>query len=141
MKTSKKGLEIIKRCEGCKLKAYQLAGEAKYTIGYGHYGVEKGLVITQAEAEAFLVKDIEKAEEHVNSYLHLYHFNQNEFDALVSFTYNVGNIKLLTKNGTRTKKELGESILLYTRSQGKVLKGLVKRRTIEYDLYTTAIVD
>lgn len=135
MRTSKKGLELIKKFEGCKLTSYQLAGEEKYTVGYGHYGVEKGVTITQVKADEYLVKDLVTAENQVNKYSSIYHFNQNEFDALVSFAYNIGSIKQLTKEGSRTKKQIGEAILLYNKSGGKVLKGLVNRRIAEQTLY------
>ena len=137
MKTSKQGLELIKKFEGCKLTSYQLPGEAMYTIGYGHYGVKKGLTITQSQADDYLVKDLKTAENQVNKYVSIYSFNQNQFDALVSFAYNIGNIKQLTREGTRTKKEIGEAIILYNKSGGKVLKGLVARRTAEQRLYNT----
>jgi GH24 family phage-related lysozyme (muramidase) len=137
MRTSKKGLELIKKFEGCKLTSYQLPGEEKYTVGYGHYGVEKGLTITQAKADEYLIKDLATAENQVNKYSTIYNFNQNQFDALVSFAYNIGSIKQLTKEGTRTKKQIGEAILLYNKSGGKVLKGLVNRRIAEQTLYLT----
>ena len=141
MKTSKKGLELIKKFEGCRLTSYQLPSEEKYTVGYGHYGVEKGITITQVQAEKYLVKDLATAENQVNKYQSIYHFNQNQFDALVSFAYNIGSIKQLTKEGTRTEAEIGYSILLYNKSGGKVLKGLVKRREAEHKLYNTLLVN
>jgi GH24 family phage-related lysozyme (muramidase) len=137
MKTSKTGLELIKKFEGCKLTSYQLPSEAKYTVGYGHYGVEKGVTITQSQADEYLIKDLKTAENQVNKYNCIYNFTQNQFDALVSFAYNIGSIKQLTKEGTRTKAQIGDAILLYNKSGGKVLKGLVKRRQAERKLYFT----
>ena len=139
MKTSKQGLEVIKKFEGLRLKSYQLPSEAKYTIGYGHYGVDSGITITQLKAEEYLIKDLATAENQVNKYQSIYHFNQNEFDALVSFAYNIGNIKQLTQNGARTKTEIGEAFLLYNKSGGRVLKGLTNRRIAERKLYCTLI--
>ena len=138
MKISKNGIELIKKFEGCSLTSYRLSSEEKYTVGYGHYGVEKGITITQAKADEYLIKDLVTAENQVNKYHTIYTFNQNQFDALVSFAYNVGSIKQLTKEGTRTKREIGEAILLYNKSGGKVVKGLVLRRTAEQHLYTTS---
>jgi GH24 family phage-related lysozyme (muramidase) len=56
MITSKQGIELIKKFEGCRLTSYRLPSEAKYTIGYGHYGVEKGATITELEAEKYLLR-------------------------------------------------------------------------------------
>lgn len=137
MRTSKQGLELIKKFEGIRLKSYRLPSEKMYTIGYGHYGVSAGVTITQVEAENYLVKDLARAENQVNKYGTIYSFNQNQFDALVSFAYNIGSIKQLTQQGTRTKAQIGEAILLYNKSGGKVLKGLDTRRKAERKLFYT----
>lgn len=138
MKTSKQGLELIKKFEGLRLKSYKaLPSEAKYTIGYGHYGVERDCTITEVEAENYLIRDIVRAENQVNKYASIYSFTQNQFDALVSFAYNVGSIKQLTHDGTRTRAQIGEAIILYNKAGGKVLKGLVTRRKAEQKLYFT----
>jgi GH24 family phage-related lysozyme (muramidase) len=144
MKASRNAIALIKRFEGVRLKAYKpIPSEDKYTIGYGHYGVLASLTIDEEKAEKYLKKDVAKAEKSVNKYATRYHydFNQNQFDALVSFTYNVGSIKRLTANGTRSVTEIGESILLYVKGSGKVLKGLIIRRRAEHALYTTPLVD
>lgn len=138
MKTSKKGLELIKKFEGLRLTAYKpMPHEEKYTIGYGHYGVKEGTKITKEEAEQYLIKDIEKFENQVNKYQSIYNFNQNQFDALVSFAFNVGTIKGLTDYGTRSKNDIGCEILLYHHSGGKNVKGLADRRIAERKLYYT----
>lgn len=136
MNISQNGLDIIKRYEGLRLKAYKALRTEKYwTIGYGHYGadVTAGMTITQEQAEAYLKADCASAEKAVNA-LGLA-FNQNQFDALVSFTYNcgAGNLKTLCKN--RTITEIGEKIVLYNKADGKVLSGLVRRRAEEQTLY------
>jgi GH24 family phage-related lysozyme (muramidase) len=137
MRTSKQGLELIKKFEGLRLTSYQLPSEKKYTIGYGHYGVEANLTITKEVAEEYLIQDLKTAENQVNKYNCIYTFTQNQFDALVSFAYNIGNIKQLTREGTRTKTEIAEAILRYNKSGGKVLKGLVARRQAERKLFLT----
>ena len=114
MKISKNGINLIKRFEGVRLKAYKAdPSEKKWTIGYGHYGVEAGLTITQAEAEEYLVKDLAKYEKKVNKYLSKYNFNQNQFDALVSFAFNIGSIDQLTANGTRNFAMISMKMLEY----------------------------
>ncbi len=133
MKVSNKGIELIKRFEGCRLTAY-LCPARVWTIGYGHTtGVKKGQIISQNQADAYLESDLKKYEEYVNqTNLKL---NQNQFDALVSFTYNCGNgnLKKLVRN--RNVEQIGEAILLYNKSNGKVLNGLVRRREAEHDLF------
>ena len=140
MDISKAGLELIKRYEGLRLTAYKPVPTEKYwTIGYGHYGpdVTQGMTITQAQADAFLKQDCASAVRSVNA-LNL-PLNQNQFDALVSFTYNcgAGNLKTLCKN--RTIEEIGEKIILYDKAGGKVLKGLVRRRKEEQELYKSGV--
>lgn len=136
MKTSKNGINLIKKYEGCRLTAYKaLPTEVFYTIGYGHYGadVKRGMIITQQQAEEYLKRDLNKFESIVNScYLSL---NQNQFDALVSFAYNCGgaNLKQLVKN--RTLSQIADAMLLYNRANGKTLTGLMKRREEERKLF------
>ena len=137
MKTSKKGLELIKKFEGCRLTAYKaLPNEKYYTIGYGHCGsdVKKGQTITQEDADMLLAKDVQKFEYRVNAYKK-YNWTQNEFDALVSFAYNIGNIDGLTNYGQRSKETIAEKMLLYTKSGGQTISGLVKRRQAEKLLF------
>lgn len=142
MKISSNGLGLIKQFEGCRLKAYKCVNTEKYyTIGYGHYGadVSSNMTITQAQADAFLVADIAKFESHVNATGLM--LNQNQFDALVSFTYNCGqgNLKKLIAN--RTLSQIADAMLLYNKSGGKVLPGLVNRRKAEQTLFNTPIAD
>lgn len=135
MNISKKGLDIIKKYEGLRLTAYKCPAGV-WTIGYGHTkGVSNGMVITQAQADKFLLEDIVNAEKNVNSFNSKYFWTQNEYDALVSFAFNVGSINQLTANGTRDKKTIGDKILLYNKAGGNVLKGLVRRREEEHALY------
>ena len=99
MKISKNGIELIKCFESFSPKACKcLSTEKYYTIGYGHYGadVKEKQAITKQQAEELLQKDLEKFEQKVNKYNNVYNFNQNQFDSLVSFCYNVGNIDQLT---------------------------------------------
>lgn len=135
MHISDKGLELIKSFEGCHLTAY-ICPAGKVTIGYGHTkGVTLGMVITQTQADAYLREDCTKAEANVNSFNKKYLWTQNEFDALVSFAYNIGSINQLTANGTRSKDVIAKKILEYNKSGRKVLNGLVKRRKAEQEMF------
>lgn len=141
MKISKKGLELIKKYEGCRLTAYRCPAGV-WTIGYGHTaGVTPGMKITQAQAEQMLIEDMAKYEKKVDKYQSKYNFNQAQFDSLVSFAYNVGSIDGLTKNGTRTIAQISAKIPAYNKGGGKVLPGLVKRRAEEKALFDTKTIE
>lgn len=140
MNISKNGIDLIHSFEGCRLKAYKaLATEQYYTIGWGHYGadVSKDMIITQKQADDLFLQDISKYEARVNKYNSTYKWTQNEFDALVSFAYNIGSIDQLTDNGRRSKSIIAQKILLYTKSGGAVIPGLVTRRKKERDLFVS----
>lgn len=133
MKISETGLNLIKQFEGCHLTAYK-DPVGILTIGYGHTkGVKAGQKITQAQADEYLKQDVAGAEKAVNSYDSKYHFNQNQFDALVSFTFNCGsgNLKTITANGTRTLAQISARLPNYNKAGGKVLAGLTRRRAAE----------
>lgn len=133
------GLSLIQKFEGCRLTAYQ-DSIGLWTIGYGHTaGVSEGQTITLAQACAFLKADCTTAENAVNRYGDKYHWNQNQFDALVSFTFNCGSrsLRTLLNNGQRTVSEISAKIPAYNKAGGKVLKGLVRRRAAEKELFDT----
>ena len=139
MTISDDGIALIKRFEGCRLIAYKpVAAERYYTIGYGHYGkdVYAGMHITQAQADAYLRQDLVKYAHKVDIYDAKYHWTQSEFDALVSFAYNVGSIDQLTAHGTRSKSQVADKMLSYVYGAGhRKLSGLVTRRKAERDLF------
>ena len=138
MKISENGLKLIIDFEGfCPKATKAVKTEKYYTIGYGHYGkdVDENQTITKEQALLLLKKDMKRFETKVMKYNNFYNFTQNEFDALVSFAYNVGNIDQLTAKGTRTKKEIADAMLLYIKSGGNVLEGLRKRRIRERELF------
>lgn len=139
MRTSQNGINLIKSFEGCRLAAYRdVAGVP--TIGYGHTaGVKMGQTITQARAETYLVQDLEKYEKEVDKYQSKYKWNQNEFDALVSFAFNIGSIGALTAGGTRTRKVIAEKMLSYCKAAGKEIVGLKERRKKERELFLTPV--
>ncbi len=139
MKTSENGINLIKKSEGCRLKAYKCA-VGVWTIGYGHTnGVKSTNVITEEQAEQYLIEDLEQFEAKVDKYNSKYGWNQNEFDALVSFAFNIGSIDQLTADGTRSKEVIAEKILLYNKAGGKVLAGLTERRKAEQELFLTKV--
>lgn len=135
MKAGESCIALIKKYEGCRLEAYKcLAGI--WTIGYGHTGgIRKGQKITQAQADAYLKEDIPKFEKNVSKYGSKYGWNQNEFDALVSFAYNIGSIDQLTASGTRARTEIADKMLEYNKINKKVHKTLQKRREEERELF------
>lgn len=134
MKTSQTGIDLIKQFEGCVLTAYKCPAGV-WTIGYGHTaGVKQGQRITAAQAENYLKTDLQAYEKKVEKYSR-YGWNQNEFDALVSFAYNIGSIDQLTANGTRSRAVIADKMLSYNKAGGMVLSGLVKRRQAERQLF------
>ena len=139
MKTSKNGIDLIKKFEGLRLQAYKCPAGV-LTIGYGHTkNVKENETITKAQADTLLLDDlfdVEKIVDDVNI-KHCYNFTQNEFDAIVSFTFNCGKFNLLKliRDGLRTKKQIAESLMLYVNANGKPLKGLVNRRLAEKNLF------
>ena len=140
MNISQRGIDLIKNFEGFRAQSYKCVATEKYfTIGYGHYGpdVKFSQVITKQQAEDLLMNDLKRFEASVNKYSK-YNWNQNEFDALVSFAYNIGSIDQLTANGTRSKEVIAEKMLLYVKSGGQTLQGLVTRRKAEHDLFVSS---
>ena len=139
MKTSPKGIALIKEFEGLRLKAYLCPGGV-WTIGYGHTaGVKPGMVISEVQAEEYLKADLIAFERYLNG-LGLA-LNQNQFDALVSFIYNVGtgnfsNSTLLRKVRVNPQENsIMDEFLRWVYSKGRVLPGLQRRRLAEMKLY------
>lgn len=133
---SEAGIALIKSFEGCRLTAYKpVPTETYWTIGWGHYGadVKPGMTITQAQADAMFLKDIQRYVAPVNA-LNL-QLNQNQFDALVSFCYNCGAGNLRNLCLGRTIKQIAENLPKYNKGGGKVLAGLVRRRAAELALF------
>jgi len=139
MKTGKAGIELIKSFEGLHLKAY-LCPANKWTIGYGHtFFAEEGMEITEERAEDLLRFDLEYFEESVALLLTV-PVRQNQFDALVSFTFNlgVGALKrstLLRKLNANDDYGAAQEFLRWNKAGGKVLDGLIRRRKAEKELF------
>lgn len=146
MKISNVGLELIKSFEGCQLKAYKCPAGV-WTIGWGTTepvnGVRphEGMRITQAQADSLLVEHLQAYENAVNRLGA--ELNQNQFDALVCFCYNLGTGifkgSLLTAIKASQWSNVASQMLLYNKARvnGKltVLKGLDRRRKAESALF------
>ncbi|MGL5051039.1 MAG: lysozyme [Fusobacteriaceae bacterium] len=139
MKISDLGINLIKKFEGCKLNAYTCPSGV-WTIGYGHTkGVKKSDTITLETAEKLLREDLTSFEKQVYNLI-IYKVRQCEFDALVSFTYNIGagafkDSTMLKYLNQKRKDLVPEQFARWNKSNGKVLAGLVKRRKFETDLF------
>jgi lysozyme len=146
IKIASKGLELIKSFEGLKLKPYLCSAKVP-TIGYGNTFYEnkakvtlKDKAITESRAAELLAWSLIGFERHVDSYC-IDTITQNQFDALVSFCYNVGpaNLKsstLLKKvNANPNDPTIRAEFLKWNRAGGRPLAGLTRRRTAEADLY------
>jgi lysozyme len=139
MTYSEDGLHLTEQFEGCKLDAYQdSVGVA--TIGYGHTrNVTMGMTCTQEQAEQWLQEDIQSAADAVNRLVTV-ELTQQEFDALVDFTFNLGAGNLqsstllrLLNSGDYTGAA-GE-FDKWDRAGGQVLAGLLRRRQAEADMF------
>ena len=133
---NKSGLNLIKKYEGCRLTSY-ICPAGVLTIGYGHTGkdVKPNQTISKKKAINLLKKDLARFERHVQSYNYIYEWTDNEFSALVSFAFNIGNIDQLTAYGKRTRSQIRSAMLKYVKANGKTLPGLVKRRKAELKLF------
>ena len=95
MKISQEGIDLIKHFEGCELESYRCSANV-LTIGYGTTkNVVEGMKISQHQAEELLMKDLEEFEEYVEDLIDV-PLEQNQFDALVAWTYNLGPTNLKT---------------------------------------------
>ena len=146
MKISQNGINFIKKFEGVRYKPYKCSA-GLFTIGYGHLiGDGKQLpdswnkTFTEIEVDELLRKDLARFERGVTMLFPVsYRFTQGLYDALVSFSFNVG-LGCLQRSTVRSallrgdKVMAGQSLLKYCRAGGKVIKGLQLRRQAEYNL-------
>lgn len=138
-RTNHNGLTIIKEFEGLRLEAY-LCPAGVPTIGYGStLGVTLGQKITPQQAEALLIKDLERFEEAVSDFVGV-PLNDNQFSALVSFTFNVGagafrSSTLLNLLNQKHYQGAADQFLRWNRAAGRELAGLTRRREAERALF------
>lgn len=139
------GLALIRQFEGCRLAAYKPVSTERYwTIGWGHYGpdVQEGQTITQAEADALLAQDCQRFADAVDNPACCPltgQLNDNQRDALISFTFNCGAGRLRTLCAGRGLAQIAAALLLYNKGGGKILPGLVRRRVAEKALFETPV--
>lgn len=149
------GVNLIKSFEGCKLTAYKpVPTEQYYTIGWGHYGpdVKKGMSISQTQADNLLLQDLKEYEGYLNNFLNSYNISisQEQYDALLSFTYNLGNqwvktptfqLKTILINGANnsTSEQIRTAFTNWNKAGGKVLAGLTRRRNAEAELFLSGM--
>ena len=135
MNISDNGIKLIFSFEGCRLTAYQ-DPVGVWTIGVGHTGdVRPGMVIDEATAMNYFRNDIKRFEANVNKFMPIYHFTQNQYDAMVSYAYNIGSINKLVDNGRRSLQEISDDLPNHNKAKGVVLKGLTRRRLAEKELF------
>lgn len=147
MRISEKGVALIKQFEGCRLTAYPDPGTggAPWTIGYGWTHpvdgkpVKRGMTIDQATAERLLKTGLVSYENDVSKLVKV-NLTQGQFDALVSFTYNLGarslsTSTLLRKLNAGDIKGAADEFLRWNKAGGKVLNGLTRRREAERALF------
>ena len=142
MRTSQKGISLIKSFEGLRLKSYQ-DSVGVWTIGYGATrGIGPGMTITTEQAERMLMNDIARFEPELDR-LAKVPLNQNQWDALMSFVYNLGSANL----GSSTLLKLlnagdyagaAEQFPRWNKAGGQVLEGLTKRRAAERAMFLGA---
>jgi len=139
MNISQEGLSLIKKFEGCELEAYKCAAGV-LTIGYGSTkGVKEGDTITQEEADKLLLHEMNEYEGYINDSVTV-DLKQNQFDALVSWVFNLGpaNLKASTMLKVLNNKEYDDvpaQIKRWNKAGGKVLQGLIRRREAEALLF------
>jgi len=144
MKTSDRGISLIKEFEGCRLTAY-LDSVGVWTIGYGWTypvdgkSIRRGMTINQATAERLLKTGLVGYENDILKLVRV-RLNQNQFDALVSFAYNLGaralsTSTLLRKLNTGDYRAAADEFLRWDKAGGQTLTGLTRRRKAERELF------
>jgi lysozyme len=138
---SKEGLQLIKKYEGYKEKAYKCQAGV-WTVGYGHTkNVQPNSKINKDQAESYLIEDVKNAEIAVKKYVNV-PVTQGQYDSLVSLAYNIGGNNFrksttLKEVNNKNYEKAGKGILLWNKAKGKISNGLVKRRNEEYSLFSS----
>lgn len=144
MKTSSKGIKLIESFEGLRLTSYQDSVKV-WTIGYGHTGkvngktLKAGMKISKSKANSLIKSDLSEFEKGVDKLVNV-KLTQHQFDALVSFSYNLGlgNLGSSTLLKYVNKKQFAKAsaeFIKWNKAGGKVLNGLTRRRAAEKKLF------
>ena len=139
MKISQKGIDLIKKFEGCKLTAYRDSVGIP-TIGVGHTkGVKMGMTITQAQADEYLRSDLVTCEQTLNKLG--VNLAQNEFDALCSWIFNLGSGAFNSSTmkryivANKSDEEITDQLIKWHNAGGRPLLGLKRRRVAEANMF------
>jgi lysozyme len=139
MKISEEGKALIKKFEGCELESYRCSADV-ITIGFGHTkGVKEGDTCTQEEADQMLEEDLAEFEEYVDKYVEV-DISQNQRDALISWTFNLGpqNLKtstMLKELNAGNYSKVPFEMRRWNKAGGQTLEGLIRRREAESLLF------
>ena len=139
MKISEEGKNLIKKFEGCELEAYKCAAGV-WTIGYGHIKTAvEGMEISQSRADELFDEEMGEYENYVNTAVTV-PLSQNQFDAIVSWVFNLGNGNLQASTMLKVINSgdhagVPDQIKRWNKAGGKVLEGLIRRREAEALLY------
>lgn len=137
---------LIKKWEKLRLKAYLPTPDDVWTIGWGHTkGVEKGMVITKAQAEQFFDEDTAWVEAAIAKHIKV-PLSQNQYDAVASWIFNVGESKaskstLIKKLNAKDYEGAAREFPRWNKQEGKVLKGLTRRRAEEMSYFLEGSAD
>lgn len=144
MVPSRNALDLIKKFEGCKLESYKDSGGV-WTVGWGTTGpgIVEGLTVTQGVADAMLLGHIREIALDITPLVKLIP-NQNQFDAIICLTYNIGvgafkASTLLKCLLTRQFDKVAEEFLKWNHVHGKVVAGLTARRQAERSLFLQSL--
>jgi lysozyme len=146
MNISENGVNLIKKWEGFKSKAYR-DSVGIWTVGYGQTGhnINSNTKITLEEAENFLINHLKNVEDVINNRVKV-PITQNQFDALCSFLYNIGTSKFTEENCTLLRlinqgnyRGAAEEFPKWNRAGGKILQGLTNRRLDERELFLKVV--
>lgn len=145
MRTSQKGFDLIKSAEGLRLTAYPdpATGGDPWTIGYGTTrGVKQGMRITVDQADQYLKADVARFEPELANLVKV-PLTQNQWDALMSFVYNLGSANLASSTLLKLLNvgdyaRAAEQFPRWNKAAGKEMPGLTKRRLAERSLFLSA---
>lgn len=145
LRASKAGLDLIHSFEQCKLTAYPDPGSSDgnpWTIGWGSTGpdIKRGTVWTQQQADERFKADIAGREDKLNATLVGVPTTQAQFDAMLSLGYNIGmgalvGSTVMRRHKAKDYKGAATAFGMWNKNDGKVMRGLVRRRTAEADMY------